>query len=242
MTNLQNIDKYIDAACRSGEQADYSALFQHLQGKEIYFNLEEDGNIQISSNRHINNGTPGIVCYCSVDDENLHEPYAKLAWEDALNMLVDIPEDVILVLQSSSSAWVGISQDTASTLLRENTDNSDLNEIVIKASASQEDEDYYGFFIAAYNRYLFVPVDDEDRSIKVATATNDLNVIVFFLEPSSAHTFDSIRWQDCLMLVLEDPDIDGIIVQSNSGENIALSREKIEQLQSIYEQWNQQPN
>jgi hypothetical protein len=164
-----------------------------------------------------------------------------MIWEDALKMVRDFSEEIMLILQSPSEAWVGISQETATTLLIENTDNSDLHPLVQKAGTTQKDEDFYDFFMAVYNRYIFFPVEeDETRSIKIAKTQNDLSVIVFFLKPSDEYSCNATLWQDALRFVADNADIDGVIVQSNSKENIAISREKIEQLLDIYDEWNNQ--
>jgi hypothetical protein len=113
-----------------------------------------------------------------------------------------------------------------------------LSELVAAAGESQSDQDFHALFVQAYNRYIFCPVEDtEARTIKAAKATNNLKVLVFFLQPLESAPCDALLWQDALQIALDDPSIDGIIVQSNAEQNIAISREKVEQLLDVYGEW-----
>jgi hypothetical protein len=116
MEETEIIETLIAQAASTNAPEDYDALFFALSGTHVFFNLEavgegpESGAPASASLFAVGPCQRAVRFFASRNNRHLRRPFAGIVWEEALEMIANIPQADGLVIQSNAAGWVGVNK------------------------------------------------------------------------------------------------------------------------------------
>lgn len=125
----RTLEKLIETAAMSSADADFRNLFKSLRGVEVFFNIireparpgasqaEIDAAPMSAPMALLGNGLHVIVVFVSKGNPKLRPPFGGLVWEEALEMVMQVPTADGLLVEGADQQWVAIKRSVVAQLL-----------------------------------------------------------------------------------------------------------------------------
>jgi hypothetical protein len=121
---MADVEEAMSRAHASGSPDDYRQAFESLAGSELYFPVSPE-NPEAIPLTPMADGAQAVRMTTSRDSEHLGPRYAGIRFENAIGMIVRMPDADGLIIQNEAGAWTAFNRYAAEKILASWREESD---------------------------------------------------------------------------------------------------------------------